>query len=169
MNLPFSDIQYHHGDRDIGRKTPSIKVRSSWRRIRGPPIIGDKAWSEAGQYVRTNFPDFSPICSDQIRHSRKFSNFVRIAHLASKNSIFVRIGPSGLKKQKFCSDQQFYLATYYLLSSHPLSPPTSTFLASCYNSFDCHQYILKFYSQFIENLEMIVIKGECSVILAECG
>ena len=56
------------------------------------------------------------------------------------------------------------------LSTYPvsISCPTSTFLVNCYNSFDCHQYILKFSLQLIEDLEVFVIEGERSAILTEC-
>ena len=45
----------------------------------------------------------------------------------------------------------------------------STFLASWHQSFDCPQNILKFSLQLVEDLELCVIKGERSAILAECG
>ena len=69
-------------------------------KLTGPPIIGEEARFRPGEYVRTNFPNFDPICSDQIRHQ------------ASKNSNFVRISQSGLKKM------QFYLF-YRKLSTNP--------------------------------------------------
>ena len=129
----------------------------------------DQNFQNFGQYVRIEFPNFVRICSDQSRHSRKKSNFVRIAHQAPKKTKYVRIGQSGLKKIAFLPTT----TTRSLLSTHPISIscqcPTSTLLASCYNSFDRHQYFLKFPPQLIENLEMLVIKGEYSVILAECG
>jgi hypothetical protein len=47
--------------------------------------------------------------------------------------------------------------------------PFQVFARSGYKSFDCHQYILKFSPQLIENSEVLVIKSEFSAILAECG
>ena len=78
----------------------------------------------------------------------------------------------GLAKKK----KLFYLfyqvlCTKKSLSTYPvsISCPTLTFLANCYNSFDCHQYILKISLQLIEDLEVFVIEGERSAILTECG
>ena len=46
---------------------------------------------------------------------------------------------------------------------------TSSFLACRYNSFYRSQKFLKFSLQLIEDLELRVIEGECSAILAERG
>ena len=95
----------------------------------------------------------------------EFSNFVRMPHQASKK-VF------GLAKKK---NYFTYFTKCYVrkksLSTYPvsISCPTSTFLANCYHSFDCHQYILKISPQLIEDLEVFVIEGERSAILTECG
>ena len=116
------------------------------------------------------FPKIQPICPDinsifwpnMFRLNLafgKFSNFVQMTHQASKKKLF-------------------YLFYHVLCvkKNHSESPPilsasaaTSTFLANCYNSFNCHQYILKFSLQLIEDLEVFVIEGEHLAILAECG
>ena len=60
------------------------------RSVRRP----DLKFQNFGQYVRTNFPKFSPMCSDYLRHLRKFSNFVRMAHLA------ILFGPADLASKR---------------------------------------------------------------------
>ena len=134
----------------------------------GPLIIGDKAWRK--------FPKIQPICLD-INSTflpnmfgpnlafGEFSNFVWMPHQASKKC--VRISQ---KKNNFTYFYQV-LCMKKSLSTYPvsISCPTLTFPANCYNSFDCHQYILKISLQLIEDLEVFVIEGEHSAILTECG
>ena len=133
----------------------------------GPPIIGDKAWWKFLK-IRPICPDinsmFWPNMFGPNLTFGEFSNFVRMPHQASKKR--VRISQ---KKRLFYLFYQV-LCTKKSLSTYPvsISCPTSTFLANCYNSFDCHQYILKFSPQLIEDLEMFVIEGEHSAILTEC-
>ena len=83
-------------------------------------------------------------------------------------------GSANLASKKCIFTYNYYeIATLYPSHQHQLPvfdlDPSCELLVACYNSFDCHQYFLKFSPQLIENLEMLVIKGECSAILAECG
>jgi hypothetical protein len=90
----------------------------------------------------------------------------------AKNVKFCSDGPSGLQNRQFCSDRPIWppkssffthfttiLRLHYeiSLSTYPIrtSRPTSTFLASCDNSFDCLQYILKSSPQFIEDIKSV--------------
>ena len=75
----------------------------------------DEIFQNFGQYVRMKFPKVAPICSDQGRHSRKLSNFVRMAHQAPKKPKFVRIAESGLKKCIFTN--------YYYEILEKITPP----------------------------------------------
>ena len=95
----------------------------------------------------------------------KFSNFVRTPYQASKKC--VRISQKNIILPILpCAIYEKKITLHLFLSA---SAATSTFLANCYNSFDCHQYILKISPQLIEDLEVFVIEGERSAILAECG
>jgi hypothetical protein len=75
---------------------------------------------------------------------------------------FCSDGPSGRKKIQICSDwPQKMVISLSDGSIHPISIacPAPTVLASCYNSFDCPQNILKFFAQVIEDLQLCIIKG----------
>ena len=94
-----------------------------------------------------------------------FSNFVWTPYQASKKC--VRISQKNIILPILpCAIYEKKITLHLFLSA---SAATSTFLANCYNSFDCHQYILKISPQLIEDLEVFVIEGERSAILAECG
>ena len=94
----------------------------------------------------------------------EFSNFVQMPHQASKKHVWIS------QKNYFTYFYQV-LCMKKSLSTYPvsISCPTSTFPVNCYNSFDCHQYILKISLQLIEDLEVFVIEGEHSAILTGCG
>ena len=148
--------------------------------LSGPPIIGDKAWWK--------FPKFGPICSDKI--SKICPNMFGLGQAFAKFFKSCSDGPSGLQNLEFCSDRPIWppktailpiYQCYVLileknhlkksLSTYPVSRhgSTSTLLASCYNGFDCHQYVWKVFLHRIENPDILVIKSKCSAILAECG
>src|ERR1700691_5814367 len=103
----------------------------------------------------------SKICSDHSRHAWKRLNFARMAHQATKNFKSVQTCQSGLPKWQFCLD---WPQKIVILLSDGSIPPISiachapTILASCYNSFDCPQNILKFFAQVIEDLQLCIIK-----------
>ena len=135
----------------------------------GPLIIGDKAPDENFQNpVNMSGHKFHVLA----QYVRTKSGIWRIFKFCSD-------APSGLQKSVRISQKKKNYFTYFTkcyvrkksLSTYPvsISCPTSTFLANCYHSFDCHQYILKFSPQLIEDLEVFVIEGERSAILTECG
>ena len=126
---------------------------------------------QALDYNDTDWPTGlkkNQICLDGDIRPQKWPNSFRLAKQASKTAHFVQ---NSFKITDLMMPKCKYITANLILCIHPISSMhhAAGFLVSRYNGFYHPQNILKFALQLTKDLNLCVIKSECSSILTECG